>query len=218
MIRESSVSRAKFVDLLTSSECPDERTRGSITLATLPKGFYENTHGVHLAFAKWERLRNKVSAQCLAFHIELFGEQYPVRLVSPGRLYRANSEWEMFFGVRSQEYFVTNRVGEQVLAMFPNIPKRFDIDDIVSKQWTQMSGGGLIRECDFKPLFEEATENLKKLLGSILFKGKDLADVVTPEEVREILTWCLVSGYLSLNQHNFGIVKLLFFNKRINVA
>lgn len=201
MTQESSVSRANIVDLLTRFECPDERSRGSITLATLPEGFYENTHNVYSTFAKWERLRNKVSAKCLPFHIELFGEQYPVMLVSPGLLYRANSEWEMFFGVRSREQFETDRVGEQVLAMFRNTPKRFDIDDIVSKRWEQMSDGELMRECDFKPLFEEATEDLKNLLGSILFKGKDLADVVTPEEVREILTWCLVSGYLSLNQH-----------------
>lgn len=212
--------RAKIVDLLTRSKCPDERSPGSITLATLTEGFYENTHNVHSAFACWECLRPRVLTKCLPFHIKLFGEQYPVMLVSPGRLYRANSEWASFFGVRSREHFETHRVGEQVLAMFPNKHKKWDLDAIILAQWNQMSDGGLMRECDFSPLFEKATEELKHQLGSILFKGKDLADVVTPEEVREILTWCLVSGYVSLNQHeklseHFAKYQLVLANEPI---
>lgn len=198
------LTRGDIVELVNLTGCDercDERSPGSITLATLPEGFYGRTCNVYSAFAKWERLRNKVPALCLIFHINMCDEVCQVRLVSPGRVYRPNFEWERFFGVRSREHFETDRVGEQVLVLFPNKPRRFDINEIISERWKQMSGGVLMRESDYLRLFQEATKELKIRLGSILFKGKDLTDVVTPEEVREILTRCLVSGILSLNQH-----------------
>lgn len=186
--------------VISASKTPDERHRGSATLCLLPPTVFL-CEGAYRGFGKYKCLRQKVPALTYMFEIELFDEVYTLTFVSSGPLYRANFEWENFFGVRSRKQFETNRVKEQVLALFPNKPAKFDIDAIIMKMWQQKCGGELMRECDFAPLFEEATKDLKNLLGSILFKGKDLAGVVTPEEVRALLTWGLVSGYLSFNQH-----------------
>jgi hypothetical protein len=200
--QSTQFSRQSIVaSVISASKMPDERLPGSSTLATLPPNFFLLHEGAYRGFGKYKCLRERVPALTYRFEIELFDEVYTLTLVSPGPVYRANCEWESFFGVCSKKQFETNKVGDQVLVWFPNKPKRFDINAMILARWNQMYGKELMRECDFEPLFEEATKDLKNLLGSILFKGKDLADVATPEEVREFLTWCLVSGYLSLNQY-----------------
>ena len=187
--------------VISASETRDERRPGSATLATLPPKFFLLHEGAYQGFGKYKCLRERVPAQTFKFEIELFGKAYPTSLVSPGPVYRANFEWESFFGVRSKKQFETNKVGDQVLALFPNTPTQFDTHEIVCKLWKKMYGDALMQPSDYPELHEEAIRELTLMVTSILFKGKDLTGVVTPEEARQVLAWCLVSGLLSLNQH-----------------